>query len=101
MKQPLKQIFLLFFAFSFAISIVDCMLDDRLSFSDQIASLTESANFPGPSEDSYVSHFDDVFYFGPEIQPKNHLNYLEMFSKLSVDLKSKYLSCIWQPPRCA
>jgi hypothetical protein len=101
MKRPFKQIFLLFFAFSFAISIVDCMLNDKVSFHEQIFSSTECADFPIPSDDSHVNHLDDVFYLGSEIQSKKDLNYLELYSIFSGDLKSNYQTSIWQPPKRA
>lgn len=99
MKRPLKQIFFLFFAISFAISLVDCVLVDKLSFHNQISSHSKCTDLPSHSDDSHVSHFDDVFYFGSEIQSNKHVNNLKFVSTLSADLKSNYLTCIWQPPK--
>jgi hypothetical protein len=99
MKRPLKQIFLLFFAISITISIVDYMLVDEVSFHKHLSSSRQCSELPTHADDTHLNHFDDVFYFGSEIQSNKNVNHLELVSALSADLKSKYLTCIWQPPK--
>jgi hypothetical protein len=101
MKRSLKQIFFLFFAFSFAINIVDCILDDQASFHIKIASGADCPEIPTQPDDSHVYHFDDVLYFGSEIQKEHFLNFLALFTTHSFEMKSNYLTCIWQPPKRA
>jgi hypothetical protein len=101
MKRPFKQLSCLFFAFCFAISLVDCVLNDQVSLHEQINSNRSCSDIPTPLDDSHVYHFDDVFYFGSEIQSNKNLNQFELFSMFSVDLKSNFLTCIWQPPKRA
>ena len=101
MKRPLKQIFVLFFAFSFAINVVDCVMNEQSSFHVLITSGTDCAEIPAQPDDSHVYHFDDVLYFSSEIQKDHFLNFTESFSTHPSELKSNYLTCIWQPPKRA
>jgi len=101
MKRSLKQILFLFFAFSFAINRFDCVLDDHASFHALITSETDCAEIPTQSDDSQVYHFDDVLFFGSEIQKNHLLNFFEPFTTSAFELKSNYLTCIWQPPKRA
>jgi hypothetical protein len=99
MKRTLRQIFFLFFAFSFAISSIDCVLDDYVSFHEQITSNRECSDLPCHSDDIHLNHLDDVFYSDSGIQSNKNLNQLDLFCAISVDLKSNYITSIWQPPK--
>ncbi len=101
MKRQLKQISCLFFAFFFAISLADCVLNDQVSFQEQISSNRTCSDVPAHSDDSHSYHFDDVSYFGFEILSNTFTSNPELFTILTIELKSNYLTCIWQPPKRA
>jgi hypothetical protein len=101
MKWTVRQTFFLFFAISFTISLVDCVLDDYVSFHEQITSNRECSDLPCQSDDAHLNHLDDVFYSVSRIHSNNNLNQQELIDTISVDLKSNYLTSIWQPPKRA
>jgi len=99
MKRTIRQIIILLFAISSAISSIDCVLDDFLSFHEQITSKNECSEIPCNPNDAHLNHFDYIFYSDSGIQHSYNQNQLDLICVISIDLKSNYLSSIWQPPK--
>ena len=101
MKRPLKQTFFLFFSIILTIIVIDCVLVEKVSYCDQIASSRDCSELPNHCDDSHLNHFDDVYGSDSEILQDKLQNQPVLVSILSVDINSNYLTCIWQPPKRA
>jgi len=101
MKRPSKKIFFLFFSIILTIIVIDCVLDEKVSYCDQIASSRDCSELPNHFDDPHLNHIDDVSYNDLEILQDKLQNQPALVRILSVDINSNYLNCIWQPPKRA
>lgn len=99
MKRPLKQIFIMFFAISIAIILVDCFLVEKVSCGDEITASRDCSELPSHLDDPNLNHFDDVSCCDSLLQSDKYSICLELVCNPSADLISIYPNCIWQPPK--
>jgi len=99
MKRPLKQTFFLLFSIIFTIIAIDCILVEKVSYCDKVASSSDCSELPNNFDHAHSNHFDDVSCSDSEILQDKLQNQIVLVKILSVDINSNYLTCIWQPPK--
>jgi hypothetical protein len=100
MKNAFKQTYLLFLALSLTLILVDCNYIGNAFSNLTITTERECSDLPDNSHHSNKVCFEDeILISDSKVKPTENFGYFEIVPILSAQIKSRFITSIWQPPK--